>query len=95
MAMMCNEELIFRAACDLVRAGLLAIDDDGIEPIHTYAEWKNHGYQVNKGEKAIAQFEIWNMATKKPKEGEEKGKSYFYLKKASFFKASQCSPIAG
>lgn len=93
MARMCNEEIIYRESCQLALDGVLKIDEGGIEPIHTYAEWRNMGYQVKRGEKAIAAFEIWNYATKKKKgDGEEKG-GYFYLKKASFFAKSQVSII--
>ena len=46
------------------------------EPIHTFQEWKNNGFMVNKGEKAIARFTIWNYAkgktTKLSKEDAEK-----------------------
>lgn len=28
------------------------------EPIHTYQKWKELGYQVRRGEKAIAKFQI-------------------------------------
>lgn len=37
---------------------------DEIQPIHTYAVWKSMGYQVKKGEKAIAKFPIWKFVTK-------------------------------
>ena len=35
------------------------------EAIHTYAEWKKLGLQVQKGQKAIAKFTIWMYADKK------------------------------
>ena len=35
---------------------------DEPEPIHTFQEWKNNGFMVKKGEKAIARFTIWNYA---------------------------------
>lgn len=94
MAMMSNEETIFRAQCELVRAGMLGFDEDGMEPIHTFEHWKSLGYSVMKGQKAICKLPIWKQGTKKPKEGEEKGKSYFFLKEAAFFKASQVAPLA-
>lgn len=37
------------------------------EPIHTYAEWKKEGFQVQRGQKAIAKFTIWMYADKKKK----------------------------
>lgn len=36
------------------------------EPIHTYKEWQKAGFQVQKGQKAIAKFTIW-MYTDKTK----------------------------
>ena len=85
------------------------------EPIHTYAEWKKAGFQVQKGQKAIASFTIWMWTEKtgkltkeqadsintvminadgsKAQEGDEvKNGGHYYLKKASFFKASQVAP---
>lgn len=53
MARMSNEEIIFRASVELVEQGVLAIDEDGIEPMHTFEMWKQLGYTVRKGEKAI------------------------------------------
>ena len=96
MAMMTNEEIIFKASCDLVRAGLLDMDEEnGVEEIHTYDGWKERGYQVQKGCKAVARISIWKQGTKKPKEGEEKGKSFFFLKDSCFFRARDVAPIAG
>lgn len=37
------------------------------EPIHTYKEWQKAGFQVQKGQKAIAKFTIWMYADKKKK----------------------------
>lgn len=86
------------------------------EPIHTYAEWKKAGFQVQKGQKAIAKFTIWMWTEKKgkmtkeqadninsimvnadgspvAKEGDEvKTAGHYYMKEASFFKASQVAP---
>lgn len=63
------------------------------EEIHTYATWKQLGYQVQKGQKAIAQFVIWKHTSGTDKEtGEEKEK--MFMKKASFFKASQVEALA-
>lgn len=64
------------------------------EEIHTYANWKSLGYQVKKGEKAIASFTIWKYATKKAEpEDDEEPESVMFLKKASFFKSSQVEAI--
>ncbi len=70
---------------------------DEPEPIHTFAEWKALGYFVNKGEKAIAKFTIWNYTNGKKgelKDEEEQGlvkSGYYYMKQAHFFKISQTS----
>lgn len=65
------------------------------EPIHTYAHWKTLGFQVKKGEKAVAQFMIWKHSkhTKKNEDGEEKDDSKMFLKLSSFFKESQVDKI--
>lgn len=67
------------------------------EEIHTFAAWKARGYRVKKGEKNIAQFPIWKHVTKtvtNEETGEEEKKSRMFMKKASFFKASQVEPLA-
>ena len=63
------------------------------EPIHTYQKWKELGYQVQKGEKAIAQFTIWKHVTKKAKNEGEEDEQKMFMKKASWFKFSQVAPI--
>jgi tRNA splicing endonuclease len=64
------------------------------EPIHTYASWKSLGYQVRKGEKAIAQFPIWKMtASHKDKETDEEKDGFMMMKMSSFFKFSQVDKI--
>lgn len=65
------------------------------EPIHTYAGWKERGYQVQKGEKAIAQFTIWKHITKKAKDDSEEDEQKMFMKKASWFKFSQVQKIEG
>lgn len=68
------------------------------ESIHTYQAWKSLGYQVRKGEKAIAKFMIWKYTEKKAKEGNaeiavkegDTVKSNMFMKMSAFFKASQC-----
>ena len=63
------------------------------EPIHTYAAWKELGYQVQKGQKAVAQVHVWKYTSKKNEETDEE-KSHIFMKKASFFSRSQVEPIA-
>lgn len=71
------------------------------EPIHTYQMWKTLGYQVRKGEKAIAKFMIWKYTEKKAKEdnaeiavkeGDTIARNMF-MKMAAFFKMSQVEKI--
>lgn len=62
------------------------------EPIHTYQTWKSLGYQVKKGEKAVAQFPIWKYTKKKSKdmsEDEAQENGYCFMKLSSWFKAEQ------
>ncbi len=60
-----------------------------VEDIHTYAKWKDLGFQVKKGEKAIAQFMIWKYVQKKKNETDEEKEARMFMKRASFFKRSQ------
>lgn len=63
------------------------------EPIHTYAGWKERGYQVQKGEKAIAKFTIWKHVVKKAKQEGDEDETKMFMKTASWFKFSQVAPI--
>jgi hypothetical protein len=104
---MTNAEIIFSAEQALAKQGIIkytgrefeAVNDKGetvmikeTEQIHTYATWKSLGYQVQKGQKAIANLKIWKHTTK---ENEETGKkeSKMFLTKAFFFSGSQVAPI--
>lgn len=62
------------------------------EVCHTYIKWKELGYQVQKGSKAVFQANIWKHTTKKNDDGEEVGR--MFMRKASFFSASQVKKIA-
>ena len=64
-----------------------------IEPIHTYQYWKNHGFQVQKGEKAITQIMIWKHVINKKKNSDEEGEEKMFMKRTSFFKSSQVKAI--
>lgn len=115
---MTNETIIFNNSIQLMKEGVLdgigefmtIKYDNGHteevevpEPIHTYQAWKTMGYQVRKGEKAIAKFAIWKYSEKKAKEdnaeiGVKKGdiiKSNMFMKMAAFFKSSQVERIKG
>lgn len=97
-----NAQLIEAAQMMLYAEGKLRATSNGIEPIHTYAAWKSAGYQVRRGEKAIAKFAIWKYAERKKKDsesaaansdGEEKPKARMFLKESAFFAASQVDKI--
>ena len=104
---MTNAQIIFNESLDLMNQGKIGTtgrmlkmetaDGEVItvmepEPIHTYAIWKQLGYQVNKGEKAIASFTIWKHTSRINTETEEE-ESRIFMKKASFFKRSQVTEI--
>ena len=61
------------------------------EPIHTYQKWKELGYQVRRGEKAIAKFPIWKYSESKRKDDDEQEKAHakMFMKVSAFFKLSQ------
>ena len=69
------------------------------EEIHTFAAWKEQGYSVKKGSKAVAQFPIWKhtlkMETLPMEDGTEHEfeNSKMFMKKASFFSRSQVEEI--
>lgn len=115
---MTNKMIIFYASMELMEAGKIGTtgrefvyeNEDGEkitamepEPIHTYAMWKELGYQVQRGEKAVASFMIWKYATKKAKDDEnkpakaddnaEEESGNMFLKKASFFSLSQVKKV--
>lgn len=48
---------------------------DEPEEIHTYQEWKKAGFQVQKGQKAIAKFTIWMYTDKKKNLSQEEADS--------------------
>lgn len=116
---MTNAQIIFNESIKLMEDGVIGStgrmitvqDNEGNkkqfpepEPIHTYATWKKLGFQVKKGQKAIASFTIWKHVDKKTemevtytdgsKGTEEVDNSKMFLKKASFFKADQVEKIA-
>lgn len=109
---MTNEQIVFSNRMTLMEQGVIGTTGRTVkvadsagnvfcveepEEIHTYQMWKSLGYQVRKGQKAVASFAIWKHVTKKKKEdqseedGEEKGR--MFMKVASFFSASQVDAI--
>ena len=117
---MTNETIIFLESQKLAKAGIIGytgrtfkmVQADGTEtvyketePIHTFKEWKSYGYNVIKGQHAIAKFAIWNFTEKASKETQAARKEcgenpegpdpHFYMKESAFFSASQVAPIEG
>lgn len=114
---MTNAMIIFTASQELAKDGKIkytgnefkAVDSTGkeitykeTEEIHTYAIWKEMGYQVSKGQKAVAKIMIWKHTGKKEdsmvdSEGNEAhyiDKGHMFMKTAAFFSRSQVEEIA-
>lgn len=107
---MTNADIIFKESQQLAKDGVIRYtgrvlqfkDDAGnvievheTEPIHTYNAWKELGFQVQKGQKAVAQFTIWkHKSGKVDEETGEQGKDKMFMKKASFFTRNQVEAIA-
>lgn len=67
------------------------------ETIHTYAKWKELGYQVRRGEKSEIKIQVWKYRGKiqtDEESGEEVEKGRCFMKVASFFTANQVDAIA-
>lgn len=116
---MTNAQIILNESVSLMNQGILAgtgqfitmkkkdgatVEVEMPEEIHTYAAWKEAGYQVRKGEKAVAAFTIWKYRSKKGEcqmlnvdtgkmETEEVDLSKMFMKTAHFFKRSQVEKI--
>ena len=66
------------------------------EAIHTYAKWKELGYQVRRGEKSEIKIQVWKYRGKTQTDEEsgetiETGKCF--LKVAAFFTMAQVDAI--
>ena len=110
---MTNAMIILLESVKLMEAGVIkgsgikGLTQDGKEielpeKIHTYQAWKQLGYQVKKGSKAVAQFPVWKYITGKMKEAEvrddvdvenNENKGYCHMKVASFFTREQVEEI--
>ena len=106
---MTNEQIILNVRLQLMEEGKIGSTgrffemqgQDGTlkkvpepEEIHSFSRWKECGYGVKKGEKAIAKVEIWKYAeSKKPESDEEETKERIFKKSAFFFSASQVEPL--
>ena len=103
---MTNAQIIFNQSVALMKEGkigttgrMIVFEDESgkhempePEPIHTYAVWKELGYQVQKGQKAVAAFPIWKY-TQKAKAAENEAeaiqKEYCFMKMSHFFTKAQ------
>ena len=108
---MTNATIIQNAQLALMEAGkigttgrtLKAVDGVGNtitipepEPIHTYQRWKELGYQVQKGQKAVARLSIWKYAVKKMQSEDgvkEQPETRMFMKTAAFFSFSQVEAV--
>lgn len=105
---MTNKEIIFKEGQRLAEQGKIkytgrtviiqGIDEDPVEfketeQIHTFAAWKELGYVVKKGQKAIAKFPIWKYVSRKDEETDDKKSSKMFMKVAAFFSISQVEKL--
>lgn len=63
--------------------------------IHTYAKWKQLGYQVKKGEKCQHRITIWKGCTKRTEkeDGTISESTRVIMKTACFFTLAQVEPV--
>ena len=106
---MTNAQIIFSESQRLAEQGIInytgrvfkMIDETGkeieikeTEPIHTYNAWKALGFQVQKGQKAVAQFTIWKYkAGAHNEETDTDEDSKMFLKRSSFFTRKQVEAV--
>ena len=104
---MTNKQIIFNEEQKLAEQGkikytgrMVIIQGMGGEPvefketeqIHTFAAWKELGYVVCKGQKAVAKFPIWKYVSRKNEETDEEN-SKMFMKIAAFFSSSQVEKL--
>lgn len=70
------------------------------EEIRTFDDWKKMGFMVQKGQHAVAKFQIWmpkknkgKAAAEEDEQQEEGTPKGFYKKVAHFFTADQVKPF--
>lgn len=105
---MTNAQIIFNEAQDLAEQGVIkytgrvykaelpdgsTIEVKETEAIHTYQKWKELGYQVQKGQKAVAKITIWKHTVKKAKSDNEEDETRMFMKTSAFFSESQVEKI--
>ena len=86
-----NAMTIMLKEAELQMEGIITAD----ECIHTYQHWKAIGFQVKRGEKAIAKFPIWKYGTKtiETDDGKQQVKGRCFSKMSEFFSTRQVEPI--
>lgn len=105
---MTNNQIIMGERIDLMEQGVIGstgkvfrcIDDTGNEiildepeEIHTYQAWRDLGYQVRKGEKAVARFPIWKYTTRRARKEDDEDREFMFMKMSAFFTRRQVDPI--
>lgn len=92
-----NAQIIFQNSIILMQSGVIKTINGMPEPIHTYQHWQDLGFQVRKGEKAIASFPIWKHVNSKTElsENETIIREKMIMKKSFFFSLSQVDKIGG
>lgn len=86
---MTNNAIITTAWMMLVSTGKISPDEE----IHTYQGWKERGYQVRKGEKAVDKFTIWKCAAKKKNDEGTEETPKMFMKLSAFFSTKQVDLI--
>lgn len=89
---MTNTAIIISNMKILIHDGIITPDNI----IHTYAHWQSLGFQVKKGEKAVAKFPIWKYTSKKKKEETEEEAQvagHCFMKMSAWFTDQQVEPI--
>ena len=89
---MTNAEIIYNARMQLAKDGKIATVDGEPEEIHTFKKWRELGYTVLRGEKAICKLGIWKPVQKKgrkpeqePDEDDKKEPAPWMVAKTAFF----------
>ena len=107
---MTNQQIISNASFELLKAGkikstgrtLKFVDAAGNvtvspepEEIHTYQTWLDLGYQVQRGQRAVAKLTIWKHTIRKAKaeDGSETETEHMFPKNSAFFARHQVAPI--
>ena len=89
---MTNVQIIEQAKVKLIADGKIKPDDE----IHTYKHWKKLGYQVLRGEKAVASLNIWQYFQKNQADDDEEQKQpdgKMRMRRAYFFSSEQVFSI--